>query len=1147
MIKQKKRLLREIIFAVAVAFSIFTMGTLTVQAEEKSDKDYILGREMTEEEIEEQKSYEPEHLDEFTLHTTSKSDDVSVNSYTAANLPSSYSSIDQGYVTPVRNQNPYGTCWSFGSTASVESSLISQGVKVDGTAADNKLDLSEYYLVYNVYNGTKDLMGGINGDKNTYNNASVMLDDGGNDSMVIGSMSAGRGGALESEYPYSLAGETLDSYSQFDTYIHLDSAVYIPRDDYDAVKTAVKKYGAVAASYFHSDMFYNYDTAAYYNYGSTKIGNHEVAIVGWDDNYSKNNFSVAPQGDGAWLVKNSWGTYWGDDGYFWLSYYDVTSFSDCCSYVATNTNSYDYIYQYDGTMGLMSYGIYNNYNIACEYTVNGDTKQILDSVGIRLETANVKYSVQVYKNPSNPSLPDSGTALLSKPVTGSKEYAGYYTIKLGKNITLNPGDVFAVVFTVSTTEGNYVYIGCDETVNYGNRKLEAELNQGQSFGDFGRGWEDTADSGYSYGIKAFTKEASGIGDIKYFNASTSGDKINIHWSLVNRAAGYELYRLGSDSKTWNKIATLGNHDYTYSDTATKGTKVQYRVRAFYMNGTSKVYSDYITTDTVAGIAIPENLNADNTAYNKINITFDSVSNASAYKIYRAAAPNGTYSLIATLDSTTTEYSDTVTHAGLHYYYKVAAVIDGITGGKSDFESEQTWLDGVTGVNSTSPYSGKIVLTWNKTPGADGYYISRDGKALTKVTTNYYTDSNVGADDHSYVITAYSKYNNEIYICSQSGSKYAMNNYMKRPVISSAVSTSYNTVKLTWKRPDPYTAYMYIYRYNESSKKYDKIATLSGTETTYTDKNRVTGKTYKYMITSASYYQDNTASSSAVSCKVIPGTTAIKSITSKGYKSINIAWNKVAGAQYYAIYRKTASGSYAKIKTVSSSTLSYTDSTCTTGITYYYVVKAIRKNGTTDVYGNACASKSGKPIPSTTAIKSIASKGYNSIGLSWNAISGSKYYVIYRRTANGKYAKLKVVSGKTLSYIDTTCTSGVTYYYTVKAVSNNGTSNVYGNACTTKSAKAIPATPKVTSVVKSGSSAKVTWKKITGASGYYVYRCIKGGKYSKIATIKKGSTITYADKKVAKGKTYYYKIVAYRTVNKKAIVSKTSASKGYVCK
>ena len=94
------------------------------------------------------------------------------------------------------------------------------------------------------------------------------------------------------------------------------------------VKQAVTDYGAVSISYFtdssySTSKYFNSATAGYYCYDNTGH-NHAVTIVGWDDNYSADNFVNKPEGDGAWIVRNSWGDYFGQGGYFYLSYYDVS-------------------------------------------------------------------------------------------------------------------------------------------------------------------------------------------------------------------------------------------------------------------------------------------------------------------------------------------------------------------------------------------------------------------------------------------------------------------------------------------------------------------------------------------------------------------------------------------------------------------------------------------------------------------------------------------------------------------------------------------------------------------------------------------------------------------------------------------------------
>ena len=134
---------------------------------------------------------------------------------------------------------------------------------------------------------------------------------------------------------------------------HIQNIVFLKRDNFtdnNAIKEAILKYGAVATKMYYSTSYLKDDLNYYYN---GIIGcNHAVCIVGWDDNYSKNNFKKTPQGNGAWIVKNSWGNSSGHGGYFYVSYYD-TKFAQIgkndasYTFILNDTVKHDKIYQYD--------------------------------------------------------------------------------------------------------------------------------------------------------------------------------------------------------------------------------------------------------------------------------------------------------------------------------------------------------------------------------------------------------------------------------------------------------------------------------------------------------------------------------------------------------------------------------------------------------------------------------------------------------------------------------------------------------------------------------------------------------------------------------------------------------------------------------
>lgn len=210
-------------------------------------------------------------------------------------------------------------------------------------------------------------------------------------------------------------------------------------------------------------------------------------------------------------------------------------------------------------------------------------------------------------------------------------------------------------------------------------------------------------------------------------------------------------------------------------------------------------------------------------------------------------------------------------------------------------------------------------------------------------------------------------------------------------------------------------------------------------------------------------------------------------------------------------------------------------------TYYVVVRAAadNKNAVGQEY-TVCVNKISAKKPTISGVKSA---GYNMLRVTWKAVPGAVSYEIYRSNSkNGSYTKVKTIDEvKTVSWTDKNVTTGKTYYYKVKAtVALEGGTTGTGSASGAKSGKAVPAA--TTLKAKAGAKQiKLTWSKVSGASGYELYRSTsEDGKYSKIKTVTKGSVKSYTDKsKVSSGKMYYYKIRAYRKVDGKKVYGEYS--------
>ena len=343
--------------------------------------------------------------------------------YLESYLPERYDLRENFRVSPIRNQGLYGTCWAFASLAAFESSLM----------PEDKVVLSPDHMSLN-------------------KNFSLGEDMGGEYTMAIAYLSSWKGPVLEEQDPYA-DGVTNE---EAEAIYHLEEAMVLQPKDYNAIKRAVLKYGGVQTSIFtyltssySSSYYYNADKASYYFNGNGK-SNHDVVIVGWDDHFPKGYFTIEPPGDGAFICKNSWGTEFGEDGYFYVSYHDsnIGVYNVVYSRIG-ETDNYDNIYQSDllGWNGQLGYESEQAY-FANVYRT--DSKEELNAVSFYATGKNTEYKVYLVKDFQNKE--DLNRRELIK--TGFLKEAGYYTIDFDTGYELEADSKFAVVVYISTKNAN---------------------------------------------------------------------------------------------------------------------------------------------------------------------------------------------------------------------------------------------------------------------------------------------------------------------------------------------------------------------------------------------------------------------------------------------------------------------------------------------------------------------------------------------------------------------------------------------------------------------------------------------------------------------------------------------------------------------
>ena len=227
--------------------------------------------------------------------------------------------------------------------------------------------------------------------------------------------------------------------------------------------------------------------------------------------------------------------------------------------------------------------------------------------------------------------------------------------------------------------------------------------------------------------------------------------------------------------------------------------------------------------------------------------------------------------------------------------------------------------------------------------------------------------------------------------------------------------------------------------------------------------------------------------------------------------VKITWGKVSGADSYRVYRKVKGGSWKHLDTTSKTY--FVDKTAKSGTKYYYAVKAKNPAVTTDNSNTLSIKRLSEPKLSS------ASNTSSGVQVKWKKVTGASGYIVYRKTKGGKWKQIAKTSK--LYYLDKKAKSGTSYYYSVCAYSGSTKSSYDTKGLSIRRLKA----PEITaSNKKTGILDK--WERMTGASGYYVYRKASSGDWKKIATVKGNQKIQYLDKKTKKGKTYQYRVKAY---------------------
>lgn len=432
-----------------------------------------------------------------------------------------YSSLDLNIVSSVKNQGNTNACWAFSGAALIETAAMKEGF--------SEIDLSERHInmmsTYNAYLNNKVNISGYNRNAN----------DGGNYSYVASYIFRGDGAILESDFPYILPWSSnyapIDKSSMpskkpvfsVDDYLSDYTSSTCTSDRIEEIKSYVREYGAVGATINSSNGWTSLDQHYFINTRSDYT-DHAVTIVGYDDRISKDNFAYASR-DGAFIVKNSWGEEFGDNGYFYISYDDLRICRNITGFKGISVNEYDHVYNASDTLANTSFYSPNYIYLSTKINVTGN--EYLDKVSFET-LKGTPYEVYLSKD-NNLNSSSSWTKLAS----GTSNHEGVISVKFSK-IKLTSAATIIVKFKKS---GYVVPLMCKSTTSTDKHYYMQISKSTNYYSTDGSTWNDFYNAGAGTLVScepviyAYTSNENHVsGTLNNIYVSSSSNKVYVNSS-----------------------------------------------------------------------------------------------------------------------------------------------------------------------------------------------------------------------------------------------------------------------------------------------------------------------------------------------------------------------------------------------------------------------------------------------------------------------------------------------------------------------------------------------------------------------------------------------------------------------------------------
>ncbi len=750
---------------------------------------------------------------------------------------------------------------------------------------------------------------------------------------------------------------------------------------------------------------------------------------------------------------------------------------------------------------------------------------------------------------------DAVTSYEDEPLTSGVQY--YYTVKAHKGVynAESSVDPATIIFIANADIVGYKLNYSDIVINWNMvngavsyevyRKAEGESQYTLVGTTTDNGFTDINvedKKTYSYQVRSIAENGDGSvrGETGYdlvklpitteVVGALGEDHITVSWKPADLAEEYIIYRKTSTG-TWMRITTVPATETKFDDTVVdSGVTYIYSV-ASKAKGLSTELS--VVSNPVYFLASPEVIGVFNGS-DGMEFKFKSVEGAEKYNIYRKEVNGQFGEPVGTIDQSTLKeyvYVDNTAVSGIQYVFGVQSVYGDITSAIT--ESNLACCLDEPKFELEPVYNG-VKLTWNEVRGAEEYAIyygtTRKAEEMTLIAT---------VTDTSFVHEGPTSGRNNYYaveaVCGDTISTKTQDFIYYIAVPEKVEFKNYKTcVQLKWEDvlgADEYIVYRKVYgesKWTEIDVDLEYEEVEDGEKTIVyvvaKDSGVSAGKKYVYTIVSGDGEDYSARYEKGWTTRFLKNPT-IKSVTNY-YGGPKITWKKASGASEYYIYRKTKSSSWKKVGSTKST--SYVDKSAKSDTKYYYAVKSVDGSSasyhSTSHFNSICKTINYLAAPVVKAENTTST----SIKVSWGKVTGAQKYEVYRKAGSAKkWTKVKTTTSR--SYTDKKVKNGTTYKYMVKAIDGKIVSG-YKSSGTAIKRLAAP-TPSSVKSAKSGITFK--WSKVTGASGYIVYRKTGSGSYEELATVKGSTKVSYLDKTAKKGKTYTYIVKAYSGSSKSA--------------